>query len=441
MAVEVTMLFNNYEDYDDYGNYEIYDGYDVDYGIRQEEQYKAGQSTLASMVIPVTNMRAYRVYSTDYKNIPPCASHCFQRPELYFWATDKHLRILGSSIELNMDEAWDFDKQKEVSEVLGGEWSSLNSLALCHIGPTWFKDLLQAIHSYLLQQHFTEYYTNLLQFKWHTGLRSFPLFDRSKLIQLVDGKLFGYCPELQVSSDGKKQVGPYYSVRLLTTETVNEEIKHLGGKIPTENKGIKAIVPKLARQLVNLHRDDPYAIIDPSDSPLTATYREGGLEFIPTLGCAKFSPHSNHRLPFPITLGSIKGDMCFSQQLENCLFNLTNGDLNKLDLLAEFFARIVCSTVPSKYLWYIHGNAGRFATFLFQLVNHQTSGSLYNVKGDKQSNLTVYNQEFNAPIQYNKNIISTDKFANLNHNKMKRYINGGEIFEIDDPYQVAEVCN
>lgn len=413
--------------------------YDVDYDIFREEQtqYRSGQGVLASMVIPVTNMRAYRTYSTEYKDIPPCSSRSFQRPELHFWAVDEKLRILGSSVELNIDEAWDSDTQEQVMKVLGPEWSSMNSIAPYYIGSGWFRNLLQAIHFYLLQQHFTEYYANLLRFKWYTGLRSFPLFDRYEYINLIDGKLFGLFP-FRMSRKGEYHVDPY---RLLTTGTVNDEIKRMGGVIPPEYKGIKTAVSKLAQQLVDLHRNDPLATIDYSAKLLAATYQEGRLEYIPTFKSAKFSPHSNcNPLSFP-SLGPIERNVKFSQELENCLFSLTGGDLNKLDLLAEFFARIVCSTVPSKYLWYIHGHTWYFGRFLSQFVDYRTSDLLYSSKGNKQDDLMIYNQALNIPIQCNFFPLSTDRFANLNHNKLKRYINGGEILEIDDPYQIAEVCN
>lgn len=448
----ITLIeYDTYDDHNDYDNFDdrdnsdpdIYDHpYYVNYEIfdtLQERQDMEGQHAIYYSARFGLDAKHYKDYLENYGNISPWSLPIYQHPELYFWAIDNKLRILGSPIELDMQKKWNPDTLAKAHLALGPEWY----LAVYNLAATdsaWPGELMRVIYNYLCLRRYTEYYKNLLQFKWHTGLRSFPLFDRYKSIRLIDGRLFGYFPNQNSWAD-KDLPEPFRSWSLLTTAMVNKEIKRLGGMVPPEYSGIKTAVSKLVQQLVGLHQNDPFATIDDPGKHLTAAYLEGNLEFIPALKGAKFFPHSNRNTFFFTSLGPIEGGMKFSQPLENCLFNLTNGDLNKLDLLAEFFARIACSTTPSKYLWYIHGNASDFSRFLFQFVDNRTSNLLYTAKNDEQNNLITLSEAFNTPIQCNYSPLSTDEFAKLKHSKMVRYLNGGEILELDDQYQTVKSCN
>lgn len=52
--------------------------------------------------------------------------------------------------------------------------------------------MLSAIYNYLAYTETAPYYKALMEFKWRTGLLSFPLFDVRERIKNIDGKLVGY---------------------------------------------------------------------------------------------------------------------------------------------------------------------------------------------------------------------------------------------------------
>lgn len=65
-----------------------------------------------------------------------------------------------------------------------------------------------------------------------------------------------------------------------------------------------------------------------------------------------------------------------------------------------------------------------------------TANSTIYRPGNRQEDLTACGRYLNTPIQYNQVPLSTDKFAKLNHSALKRYIDGGNVIETDDRYQI-----
>lgn len=345
--------------------------------------------------------------SNRLKSFEPYCSPQYQHPAFYFWAVHNKLRILGTDVELQMDSKWD-DQQ----------------LAVAHraLGADWNKEAIHEIYTFLRVQEFPSYYKALLSFKWFTGLLFFPLFDQYDRISLIDGKLFAVYQSQQTF---KPLNGFGITYTLLTKDIVDEEIKRLKGKHVINDK----ISSTLAKHLVKMHQKDSYA--NTSVEPRVANYREGFLKYIPVLNGAEL-----HFMNFPLScmfppLGRLPKTMVISNELEDMLLTLTDGDFDRLDTLAEFLARIYCSTVPSKYLWYIHGNDAPFLRWLFQLIGVQPDSTAYE-PGNQQKKLIAYGRYLAAPIQINY----VPSYTKLEHKKLKRYINGGSILKTNDPYQM-----
>lgn len=345
--------------------------------------------------------------SNRLKSFEPYCSPQYQHPAFYFWAVHNKLRILGTDVELQMDSKWD-DQQ----------------LAVAHraLGADWNKEAIHEIYTFLRVQEFPSYYKALLSFKWFTGLLFFPLFDQYDRISLIDGKLFAVYQSQQTF---KPLNGFGITYTLLTKDIVDAEIKYLKGKPAINDK----ISSTLAKHLVKMHQKDSYA--NTSVEPRVANYREGFLKYIPVLNGAEL-----HFMNFPLScmfppLGRLPKTMVISNELEDMLLTLTDGDFDRLDTLAEFLARIYCSTVPSKYLWYIHGNDAPFLRWLFQLIGVQPDSTAYE-PGNQQKKLIAYGRYLAAPIQINY----VPSYTKLEHKKLKRYINGGSILKTNDPYQM-----
>lgn len=395
-------------------------------------------------VIEVTNVKAYNVnknmlYLDDYGRpyIPwPYSTVQYQHPELFFWAVDGKLRVLGYDLELDMINGLD-DKQRE----------KLTSI----LGSTWPEGPLHEIYRHLMDQGFSEYYNALLAFKWAARLQSFPLFEQFDLVQMIDGKLFGmflrpkknqvylndgrviYTPQKKKSKEKREQeLVPLF----LTDETVSREIRRLKGQsnIADYKK------TNLAKCLAKLHQYDPYAKKNASEAVMSVNYREGVLQYIPTMAKARFSEeYASEISVLLLSMGNLPDALRVSDTLESSLLCLTGGDLDKLDSLAELFARIFCRDIPSKYLWYIRGNSACFAEWLFGLVEGKIDDTIYANHYRTEKNM-VYDQTAQFRIQLNFQELSSKQFEKINHKQLERYIEGEEPVYIKDPYQVGKIA-
>lgn len=367
----------------------------------------------------VVDSRGYRVHRKYYCH-PPYSSPQYQHPELYFWVVESMLRVMGTGIEFDMKEEWDSSQQAQVQESLG---------------PGWCEETLREIYYYLRNISFTEYYNVLMDFKWRTKLLSFPLFDHYEYIELVGGKLFGKFLVSFSTTEGKREKKgerkTSYRWELLTEATVGREIRRCHGENNVGDRRKKALI----RQLALLHQSDRYAKAANQSDPVTAYYQEGTLKYMPTLGRAMFKPDQIFAPELCVALGSVSKEVTPSDRLEKVLLCLCDGKLEKLNLLAEFFARIFCDGVPSQYVWHIHGNSERFVRWLMALTGNKGSCSIYHSSLIKREKELICDQTAHMLFQYNENFLSTEEFANLNHNQMKAYIDGGAIFKMDDPYQ------
>ncbi|MCM1148470.1 MAG: hypothetical protein NC319_00070 [Butyricicoccus sp.] len=391
-------------------------------------------------IIDTINARAY--ISNRNRCYPPYSTPQYQNPALFFWAINENLRILGTNLELNMtsiDELSPY-RQREIKSVLGD---------------SWWEEPLQDVYFYLETLQFSEYYNALLAFKWAAHLISFPLFEQYNCVQMIDGKLFCRLSNQNELKDDYTRIvrlsnglylykyDPQKSVKkgeqgegllLLTDEIVGGLIRLNGGQKDFSLRKKK----DLGKHLVELHEDDPYAKRNRLEGEKVVRYREGVLEYVPTMAKVRFSQKNVPELIYLPSLGGYPEEAKPSKRLENTLLSLTNGDLDKLDVLAEFLARTFCISAPSKYLWYVHGNSAAFAQWVEKMVEGKTCSTVYNPKLTQARMDLIYDQIKQHLIQFNSDPISATEFAKLNHSKLNGYINGGEIIVVDDPYQIKE---
>lgn len=405
MAVEVNAL----ADYDNLypSNCYVYDTDNTEHSLTIGQRYQV-----------VTGTNNYLYHRDMEAQKPPYSSNQYRHPEYYFWAhktgdQNHYLRILGTTtVELRMYTKWT-DEQLDLAQGILGE--------------SWDKETLHLVYAFLSVQNFSPYYKALLQFKWDAHLLAFPIFDRYECISLMAGKLVAYLPLKSDSRPVNNLLGT--NSVLLSEKVVGEEIERFNGNAQIKDK----VVTNLIKHLAGLHQNDPFAKMDMED--MTAQYREGILKYVPSLGCAQFQIMSSPSSCISPPLGRLSQKINFSHELEDTLLTLTGGDLDKLDLLAEFFARIFCNKVPSKYLWYIHGKSQHFLAWLLRWSGITAKSTIYR-PGSGQEDLITYGCYLNTSIQYNQVSLSTDEFAKLNHSALKRYIDGGNVIETDDRYQV-----
>lgn len=386
--------------------------------IKDMEDETAPKLDFGQRVNRTVNTKGYYYCKRYCANQLPYSTPQYQQPELYFWADGDKLRVLGTDLELNMTRNWTARQQEKVANILG---------------PTWSEEPLRAIYQYLCTLTFSEYYDALLSFKWAARVRAFPLFDQYERVQLIDGKLFGWLPPPKSNGMNASQ----YFLYLLTEETVGREIRRCGGRDEVGDRKKS----RLTKQLVNLHQSDPYAEKNWPEGQTAVHYREGVLEYIPTLALARFSEEDASGILYPLSLGGVPKNLPCSATLEGVLLSLTGGDLDKLDTLAEFFARTFCSSAPSKHLWYIHGNSTKFFRWFYQLVEGKVDDTIYTSSRNRLEKYIVYDHSLRFSIQFNSCPMSSEQFAALNHSQFQRYIEGGELIDIEDPYQVEKTAS
>ena len=103
--------------------------------------------------------------------------------------------------------------------------------------------------------------------------------------------------------------------------------------------------------------------------------------------------------------------------------------MEKLELFAELFARVFCTTIPSKHLWYIYGNSATFFRWLYQLAEGKISSTLYISNQNKSEKGMIYDQTQEILLQWNKDVLTAEQLSHLNHSRLKRYIEGGAEIE------------
>ena len=242
------------------------------------------------------------------------------------------LRCLGTTLELDLDDRWTRGQQEQIAQRFGLEMDLWQG--------RWQRHVLETLFNYLTQLQFSSYYEKLLKFKWDCRVLQFPLFDDYGRIKKVNGRLYG----LVHSRKDKEQC----EWRLLTVPTVERELQVLGGVDRASNR----LKQKLAEELRQLHEDQ-----SKERSHYQVSYAEGGLRYIDTLGQAEFclEPVAPFDWQAYVHVGDMRCPPRPSQQLKDCLYRLTGGNLEQLDQLSELFARVLAETMPSGVVWTLCG--------------------------------------------------------------------------------------
>ena len=117
----------------------------------------------------------------------------FMHPERYFWADDKYLILLGTNLffQLGVIDR-DGEETRYPHELTEAEKCTVDKIYGENHSFGRPSETLSVIYNYLAYTKTTPYYKALMEFKWRTGLLSFPLFDVRERIINIDGKLVGY---------------------------------------------------------------------------------------------------------------------------------------------------------------------------------------------------------------------------------------------------------
>ena len=107
-------------------------------------------------------------------------------PERYFWAENDYLRLLGTNLSYRLGitarDGEDVRYPQKLTEEDERTVSALYGIDLRFGRPG---EMLSAIYNYLAYTDTTSYYKALMEFKWRTGLLSFPLFDVRERLKIL----------------------------------------------------------------------------------------------------------------------------------------------------------------------------------------------------------------------------------------------------------------
>lgn len=262
---------------------------------------------------------------------------------------------------------------------------------------------------------FTDYYNALMNFKWKTGLRSFPLFDLQNNIRVIDGRLWG-C----VSEKGQ------LCWKLLTNKVVAQEVKKFGG----HEYGKENLKKKLAKELLELHPEQNAQ--DENPGLIDVTTPDFHLSYSLLLNQAEVTRLNGFR--FHITSPS--------PSLRDFLRIIAEESKNRLDDFAELLARLYRPELPSEYLWGIVGKRNDISWFLQLLWDnlrlYGIASGIFEKPSDKSLTQVLECQANHIAYQINDSLGNSELFKEVNHSHIMRFIAGDVIGTLDDPYIVKD---
>ena len=253
-----------------------------------------------------------------------------------------------------------------------------------------------------------------MNFKWKTGLVSFPLFDLQRNTSAKNGKLWIVCND----DNGT----PFY--KLLTDREVNEAIKYCHGHKCTDAD----VKRRLAKALLDLHEDESGQEDNLDEIEVITPFCK--LSYNGLLNRAEVTRHNNFRFNIQQP----------SSGFRDFLHGLTGSDKKRLDDFAELLARLYRPELLSDYLWCIVGKASDISCFLEMLHNNLDLYGFSSGIFEKPSNESLIHflnsQGSNAAYQINSLPGDSKSFKAINHNRIKEFISGKIIGTIDDPYVI-----
>lgn len=395
---------------------DYYVDYPVQYEIHPEKE------TPFQHLRRVTDTSNYM--ANQRKPEPPYSCNYYQRPYLYFWADGNYLKCLGTGIKIKCDAGADIDSQlkdQDVQKEINLRYGLLPEQysAFCDI------------YCHLHYMKFTDYYKALMAFKWETGLVQFPLFDLKKNLKVVDGRL------LRLVWDEKRKA----EIRtLLTARVVAEEIKRWGGKDVGEEKlsasdksRFDKVAGRLAQLAIEYHGEARKN--DEEKSEFKADLSWGTVHYIPALNQMEIIytvlgwPWNQHIPQNPVL--SVEG--------KDSLRNLTAGNIENLNNIAELVARLHMPEKPSEYLWVVLGELCNVVHFI-QLITliagisgNEIGTAVYRRSENTRNLQLFYEQCAGCKVQINENLLESDAFEKM-HTVLKKFVSGDEVGKFNDPF-------
>lgn len=356
-------------------------------------------------------------------------------PERYFGVKGEYLRLLGTNLsyrlgitdrdgeDVRYPQKLTEEDERTVSELYG-------------IDPRFGRpsEMLSAIYNYLAYTDTTSYYKALMEFKWRTGLLSFPLFDVRERIKNIDGKLVGYVWD-------RKQNG--YSWRLLTSEVVEEEVEVT--RNPTQQTGVHTpIENELKQRLRNgLLKSHEKEALD--SETFKAGFSWGSVEYSLSISQQLNVYFDTSKLPYTPSKPYSK-PVLSAKGLES-LRMLTNGRIEQLDDIAELVARLFMPEKPSSYLWTIcakekqpfpqfdQNTVSQFINWILCLTECRYGASAYESNQEKRNKQLAEDQVLGRLFQMNPITKNSADIKKMNRSWLKRFIQGEETWALNDPYQ------
>ena len=359
----------------------------------------------------------------------------FINPEKYFWVDRAYLRLLGTDLSFRLGiinrGSWDVlypqrlteEEKKAVDQLYGANHPLANP-----------NEALRAIYDYLSSIETKPYYKALMEFKWRTGLLSFPLFDIKEKIKKIDGKL------VECVWDDKRSAWIPY--RILTSEVVEEEVKAERDRLqqmykckPVEYKPIADELKKrLGKGLWDSHEEKTL-----NRENFQASFLWGHVEYgLPISGQLNVY-YDTSKEPYVRSKPHQKPEL--SPEGRESLHLLTGGDIKRLDDIAELVARIYMPEKPSHWIWVAcssdeQSNTAKgiegFIQWLQAVTADNIGGAAYIKDSKERSRRLAGDQALRRLFQVNRN---GEDIKKQNQSWLKRFINGEEVGYLDDPYQ------
>ncbi len=318
-------------------------------------------------------------------------------PYLFFQVHYNQLRILGSNIVLDMGAFPSGELLQEINNAANLPFSFAE---------------YQAIYTRLsmLQAYYTSYYKKLLQFKWEYCQISFPLFDRVACIRLENSWLVidennMILNQHFVYSELKKSLRYIIINETLFSELTNELYALRNERI---------VNTPLQRPFIDYHSEEHYRW--PVDEA------GGYMEYLPVDRCAVLNSA-------PIRAA----DAELSDSLRAYLHTMTDGEIEKLNIIAEFLARVFCLTIPSDFIWTVPSHYKtriKFMSFLHALIGNSFNSTLFSMVNARNNDLIC---DYLNGVKVQMPIRKIKQKAIYNY-RLSKFLSGKE-FIFDDPFQ------
>lgn len=359
----------------------------------------------------------------------------FINPEKYFWAEGDYLRLLGTDLSFRLGIVYRGPGDVLYPQLLTEEEKeAVDQLYEANRPLAHPNEILQAIYDYLSSIETTPYYKALMEFKWTTGLLSFPLFDIKEKIKKIDGKL------VECVLDDKRNAWMPY--RLLTSEVVEEEVKAERDRLqqmykckPVECKPIEDKLKKrLGKGLWDSHEEEA---LDKEN--FQASFLWGHVEYrLPISGQLNVHYDTSKE---PFVRSKPHSKPVLSPEGRESLRSLTDGDIKRLDDIAELVARIYMPGKPSNWIWVVCPSGGQsngtkeieeFIQWLQAVTADNVGGAAYIKDSKERSRRLAGDQALRRLFQVNRN---GEDIKKQSQSWLEKFIKGEEVGHLDDPYQ------